>query len=125
MLEFALPVATDVSAVLIWQYSNQGFTDRGIRSFEISFSTDEGASYSPSISIRGLANLDWDATCTAQAKSFSLQSGVTHIRLDNIKSFGAKFVGLAEIRFAVEEESPEDQTTNLPTTAERVEANEP
>lgn len=109
VLDFTLAGATDVAAVHFWQYHRtetaNGWINRGLASFDISFSTD-GVNYGNTVSISGLtggAGVGFTAPVPVQTEAFALQSGVTHIRIDNLTNFGdPTWYGAGEFRFDTE-----------------------
>lgn len=107
-LEFGLPGASAVDAVHLWSYSRTGEIDRGIQSFDISFSTDGGSNFGTPISISGVLIETYPDPIEVQSFNFAPQTGVTDIRINNIVNHGdPTYVGLSEIRFsAVPEPAP-------------------
>ena len=111
-LTFTLASAETLDAVHIWTYSRTGETDRGMQSFDISFSTNGGVSFGTPIGISGVSIGDYPNPITVQTFGFTAQTGVTDIRIDNIINYGdPNYVGLSEIRF--ESSVPEPSTAIL------------
>ncbi len=113
VLTFDLGGATTVGAVHVWQYErNNVWDNRSFKSFDISFSTDNGATFPTTITgLSGLLGSDTDpitAPVPVQTLTFAEQSGVSDIMISNIQNFGdPTWLGLAEIRFDTEGEPPE------------------
>ncbi len=104
VLDFTLAAATDVEAVHIWNYergSEDNWDKRALASFDIAFSTNNGATYSTPISITGIqGNTALTAPIPVQTFTFAKQTGVTDIQLTNLVNHGdSSWYGLAEIRF--------------------------
>jgi len=102
VLTFDLGNSYTVGAVHIWNYERASETDRGIKSFDMYFSTD-GVNFgaTPTVSITGVTQGDAVGGIPVQSFSFAEQSGYRYIRLDNIVNWGdASYTGLSEIRFA-------------------------
>jgi len=98
---FTLAEPSTVDAVHIWTYARSGENTRAIKDFDISFSTDGGINYGPTISLTGwLARPNLDPI-PVQSQSFATQLNVTHIRIDVTANHGnGSFTGLSEIRFS-------------------------
>jgi hypothetical protein len=102
VLTFDLGGANDVKFIHIWQYwrDNTSWANRAIQSFDIAYSTDGGSNYTEPVAGPSGLTLGAAASPAQTLDLGSVQSGVTHVRLTNIQSFGATdFLGLAEIRF--------------------------
>jgi hypothetical protein len=117
VLEFTIP-KSDIDAIHHWVYTRNGETDRGLKTFDISFSTDNGATFPTTITAATLGDFSGPPPVAAllpQSKTFALQSGVTDIRLSNLVNFGdSSYIGLSEIRFGGPEgEVPEPATLVL------------
>lgn len=118
VLTFDLGGATSVGGVHIWQYQRDNqWDDRSFQSFDIAFSTDNGATYPTTIpGLSGLLGSQTDPISNpvpVQTLQFVQQSGVTHVQLSNIANFGdGSWLGLAEIRFETEG-VPEPSTFTL------------
>jgi len=105
VLTFAIPTS-DVNSIYHWRYSRSGATGRALKTFDISFSTDDGASFPTTITAAALGTfaLPSVAALPAETKTFALQTGVTHIRLSNLQNWGdGSYFGLSEIRFGTPE----------------------
>ncbi|MGB1128574.1 MAG: Ig-like domain-containing protein, partial [Haloferula sp.] len=100
VLTYELAAASDVNEIHLWGYYRGG-TSRSIQNFDLSFSTDGGATFPTTISKATLGNFVGPADPIAvQTKAFALQAGVTHIRMSNFTNFGdSNYLGLSEIRF--------------------------
>ncbi|MCH7227033.1 hypothetical protein [Haloferula sp. A504] len=97
---FTLPATATVGEAHIWQYDRAGNTSRGIHTFDISFSTDGGVTYPTTLALT--LEEGTGAPTPVQTRGFTQQSGVTHIRFDNIVNYGdASWIGLSEVRFGV------------------------
>ncbi|MBI1338013.1 MAG: PEP-CTERM sorting domain-containing protein [Phycisphaera sp.] len=107
VLTFNLGGAYDVDAVHIWNYDRSGDNPtRALKTFDISFSTDNGATYPVTITGATLGNFvgaDYphvNNEIAVQSKTFTAQTGVTNIKLSNIYIQGSNaYMGLSEIRF--------------------------
>jgi len=102
VLEFTIPTS-DIAAIHQWVHTRNGETDRGLKTFDISFSTDNGATFPTTITAATLGDFIGPppvADLLPQTKTFALQTGVTDIRLSNLVNFGdPNYIGLSEIRF--------------------------
>jgi hypothetical protein len=104
VLTFDLGATYDVDTIHQWVYTRGGETDRGLQTFDMSFSTNGGISYGATVSAAslGMANFSEPTAnpLPAQTRTFTEQTGVTHIRFSNITNFGdGNFIGLSEIKF--------------------------
>ncbi len=115
VIEFTLPSASDVNAVHLWTYwRGTDSPTRGIKTVDISFSTDGGSTYPTTITGATLGDfLQGDNTAAqsdnetaVQTKTFATQTGVTHIKLTNIINFGNAYIGMSEIRFGGPDAAP-------------------
>jgi len=103
-LVFQMPGARDLSGAHIWQYS-QGTccTGRGVSSFDMSFSSDGGATYPTTLAGLTLAPASGTSQETAQTLAFTPQTGVTHVKFNNMADFptlpSPGWQGLNEVRF--------------------------
>lgn len=95
---FTLQDPSVVSGILLANYWENGFANRGLSSFSFQYSTDDGGNYStlstinPTQSDGGFEYIDLGSTLT----------GVTNIRFSNATYFSADFAqitGLNEVRF--------------------------
>ncbi len=105
-LTFDLGGAFNVDKVHYWTYERDG--DRNLRTFDISFSTDGGGTFSTPVSAASLNMADWAIGGSARAPSFvrtatfDSLSGVTHIRFSNLQNHGdTQYFALYEIRFGI------------------------
>ena len=119
VLDFTI-VKSDIDAIHHWVYTRNGETDRGLKTFDISFSTDDGVTFPTKISAATLGDFSGPppvADLLPQTKTFALQSGVTDIRLSNLVNFGdPSYIGLSEVRFGgPDSEVPEPATLVLAT----------
>ena len=104
VLTFNLGGTFNVDKVYYWTYERDG--DRNLRTFNISYSTDGGATYSTPVSAASLNMADWAIGGSARAPSFARTatfdtlSGVTNIRFSNLQNHGdTQYFALYEIRF--------------------------
>lgn len=110
VLTFTLPALSPVEAINalhLWNYDRVSDNPtRALRQFDVSFSTDGGATFGNTITLTdflgpnspGYARVD--GRIPVQSRFFDEQLGVTHIRIDNIFIQGANaFMGFSEIRF--------------------------
>jgi hypothetical protein len=111
-LGFASPVTVD--KIYVWNYhrENPTWDDRALGSFIMSLSTDNGATYPTTImnfQLSDIRNTSLTAVPT-EAFSFATQTGVTHIKLTNLKNLhqvygtgapdaDSNYIGVGEIRF--------------------------
>jgi hypothetical protein len=111
-LGFASPIT--VNKIYVWNYhrENPTWDDRALGSFIMSLSTDNGATYPTSImdfQLSDIRNTSLTAVPT-EAFSFATQTGVTHIKLTNLKNLhqvygtgapdaDSNYIGVGEIRF--------------------------
>ena len=112
-LTFDLNGTRTVDTVHLWNYSatNTAF-NRGLSSFDVSFSTDGGNNYVSTINVAGFASAGAAGVDTpSQTKLFTAVNGVTHIQLTNLVNHGGDRFGLGEIRFG--DSVPEPTTTAL------------
>tara|TARA_B110000879_G_scaffold172437_1_gene223951 strand:+ start:3466 stop:4137 length:672 start_codon:yes stop_codon:yes gene_type:complete len=93
-----------------WVFTNNTSTKWGVDEMDISFSSD-GVNFGNTATVSFDPDIALNGPSSAQTRTFSIQSGVTHIQLDSIKSFDMSRVGFGEIRFS--EAVPEPSTTAL------------
>ena len=103
-LTFSLGAAFDVNEVYYWTYERDG--DRNIRTFDISYSTDGGATFSTPVSAASLNMADWAIggsvrdPSSVRTATFDTLSAVTDIRFSNLQNHGdAQYIALYELRF--------------------------
>ena len=95
----------DLTAVHIWQYTQGCCTNRGVETFDISFSTDGGVTFSVAAPISPPLDQATGGAVNevAQTRTFPAQTGVTHVKFGNMDSFApdaqGSWQGLAEVRF--------------------------
>lgn len=113
-----------VDTVHFWTYDRVGDSPgREIKDFDISFSTDNGTTFSGTTSLtawldRNDARIDVDPTAGTnfkighQSRSFSTQTGVTDIKFSNIVTHveGSRYVAFSEVKFSA---IPEPSTALL------------
>ena len=93
ILTYVLPGASDIDGVLIWNATE--IQNRGLQSFDIYFSTDNGSTYPDSVSVSGFTK----GGSGVQSRYFTARTGVTHIELRNMVNYGDSYIYLPEIRF--------------------------
>ena len=101
-MQFSLSTPHNVDGIHQWLYTRGGETDRGLRTFDIHFSVDNGATFPVTINAATLGDFTQPGASAlpAQTKGFTMQKGVTDIRIDNLVNFGdGIYQGLSEIRF--------------------------
>lgn len=98
ILTYVLPEASAIDGVHIWNACEGRYTSRGVQSFDIYFSTDNGSSYPDSVSVSGFTQ-ESGAPSSVQTRYFDARSGVTHVQLRNLINFGNSYIYLPEIRF--------------------------
>ena len=103
-LTFDLGGIYDVDTVYYWLYTRDA--DRPLRTFDISYSTDGGGSFSSPVSAASLNMADWSigpgnrSDAYVESRTFDTLSGVTNIRFSNLQNHGdPSYFALAEIRF--------------------------
>jgi len=103
-LNFDLGGSFNVDRVYYWTYEREG--DRNLRTFDISFSTDGGATFSTPVPAASLNMADWAIggndrdPSFARTATFDTLSGITHIRFSNLQNHGdTQYFALYEIRF--------------------------
>jgi hypothetical protein len=107
VVTFFLGGTYDVDSIHLWNwvYGNGTETKWGVKNVGISFSTD-GTTFGSTETVSFVANPSLTAS-TAQTKTFSTKSGVTHIQLRNFTSLeSGNRVGFGEIRFGSVEAKP-------------------
>ncbi|MCH7228421.1 invasin domain 3-containing protein [Haloferula sp. A504] len=111
VVTFELGGSHDIDGVYYWMYTRD--KNRNPRTFDISYSTDGGSSFSTPVSAASLNMADWSQSLGTREESFAelraldTLTGVTHIRFTNIQVYGggSNLVGLHEIRFRGQETS--------------------
>jgi hypothetical protein len=111
ILTFDLGGTFNVDAVHLWNYDRGGDNPtRAIKTFDISFSTNNGVSYDTTVTgatlgdFVGANNPRVNGEIAVQTKTFAVQSDVTNIKIDNIVIQGPNaYIGFAEIRFGATE----------------------
>lgn len=102
VLTFDLGGTFDVDTMYLWPYIRSERV-RGIRTLDISFSTNGGISYDTTLAAGTFADFtidDQSGDQPVQTRSFTVQSGVTHIQLSNLTTFGStNYIGISELRF--------------------------
>ncbi len=103
VVEFNLGGPHDISGVHYWKYTRDA--SRNIKTFDISFSTDGGTTFSTPVAAASLNMADWSQSLGnrgdsyAELRTFDTLSGITDIRFSNIQVYGGSLIGLHEIRF--------------------------
>jgi len=107
-LTFDLGGTFTVDSVHIWNYRHQnGTVNWGASSMDISFSTDGGTTYGSLIDDVGLGTFVTAGNPeSVQSVSFTAVSGVTHIKLTDVKHLGGPYTGFGEIRFGAGAAAP-------------------
>jgi hypothetical protein len=105
VITFDLGGAYDVTDIYLWQY-HRSQTGRGLRSFDIAFSTDGGTTFGTAVAASTLGITEFtigstSGNSTAQQRTFSsTQSGVDAIQFSIIVNHGdTTRLGISEIRF--------------------------
>lgn len=112
LVTFNLDTAYNIDTIYLWQYRRDGGNvQRGVRTFDVQFSGDNGTSWSTAVSAASLGMSEFDIGATiggpggaglvnVQARSISEQLNVTNIRLTRVTSWGSSgYVSIPEIRF--------------------------
>jgi len=93
----------DLSAMVLWNSTETGQTDRGFENTVLSYSTDGGATFSGSETLTWQQLSDGGASFGPEVKMLeSVREGVTHVRMvvDNFSDGGADAILMAsEMRF--------------------------
>ncbi len=104
-LVFDLDGLYAIDSIHQWMHDNDGgANNRGLKTFDISFSNDGGATYFSAIEAATLGDFTMAPTTVgkepAQTKAITgPASGANTIKLSNISNFGNDYYGLLEIRF--------------------------
>lgn len=114
VLTFDLDGTFDVDKIYLWDYIRPERA-RGIKTFDIAFSTNGGSTYSTAVSAASLGMADFtigasSGTASVQTRTITAQTGVTHIQFTNIQNFGQSRLAISEIRFG---EVPEPSSLAL------------
>lgn len=103
-LTFDLGGTYNVDTVYYWLYTRTG--TRNLKTFDISYSTDDGSSFSSAVTAASLSMSDWSigpsdrSDSTVETRTFDQLSGVTHIRFSNLENHGdGSYFAMAELRF--------------------------
>ncbi|MFK7909280.1 MAG: PEP-CTERM sorting domain-containing protein [Akkermansiaceae bacterium] len=96
----------DVDTIYLWTY-NRPERNRGVRTFDIAFSTDGGSSFGAAVSAASLGLTEFNIgtnngseRSTVQTRSITKQTGVTDIQITNITNWGdGSRIAIPEIRF--------------------------
>ena len=108
-----------VDSVHLWNISyTSGAVNRGLKTVDVTFSTDGGLNYNTLIEgseYDDFGNYAMSATGgapgVAETKTFTAVAGVTHIKFTDSTNHGATYTGIGEIRFGGV--VPEPSTTAL------------
>ena len=103
-LTFTLPAASTIDGAHIWnltQNATLAVRDRGVASFDISFSTDGGGTFPTTIAGLTLNRAAAKSHDARQTLAFAQQTGVTHVQFSNLLNFSGSDnnIGLNEVRF--------------------------
>ena len=103
-ISFDLGGTYDVDTIHQWVYTRSGATKRGLQTFDIAFSTNNGVSYSTAVTAASLSMGAFTEPAVtalpAQTRTFTEQTGVTNIQFSNLQNFGdTSYFGLSEIKF--------------------------
>ena len=106
VLTFDLGGTFDVDTIYLWAY-NRPEKNRGIKTFNIAFSTDGGGSFGTAVSAASLGMGDFvigtsgsNDSSTVQTRTITTQTGVTDIQLTGLTTHGSTgFIAISEIRF--------------------------
>ncbi len=99
-VSFDLGAARGISAVLVWNYNESGWTARGMKQCTIAVSND-GKDWRPA----GVFTLkEGSGGASEPAQSLVLTAGTRgrHVRISAVNSYGQDAVGLSEVRFVVD-----------------------
>lgn len=106
VLTFDLGGTFDVDTMYLWPYI-RAERARGIRTLDISFSTNGGTTYDTTLPAGTFADFtidDQSGDQPVQTRSFAVQTDVTHIQLTNLTTFGStNYIAISELRFGATE----------------------
>ena len=103
VLTFDLGGTFSVDKIYLWDYIRPERA-RGVKTFDIAFSTNGGSTYGAAVSAASLGMADFtigasSGTASVQTRTITAQTGVTHIQFTNIQNFGQSRLAISEIRF--------------------------
>jgi hypothetical protein len=107
-ITFNLGGTFDVDRVHLWNWTYTGATStRGVNTMDISFSSD-GVNFGDTVGDVAFTQYANASTiATSETKTFAAVSGVTHIRLTDLKADpGESYIGFSEIRFGFGDSGP-------------------
>lgn len=103
-LTFDLGGTYDVDTIYMWAYTREN--DRPLKTFDISYSTNGGSTFSTPVSAASLGMADFlqagnnREDSYVQTRTISTLSGVTDIRFSNLQNYGdPSYFALYEVRF--------------------------
>jgi hypothetical protein len=109
-----------VDSVHLWNISySSGAVNRGLKTVDLTFSTDGGVNYNTLVAASeydDFGNFAMSSTTgpgVAETKTFTAVAGVTHIKFTDSTNHGATYTGFGEIRFGGAAPIPEPTTTAL------------
>ncbi|MBT8043473.1 MAG: Ig-like domain-containing protein [Verrucomicrobiae bacterium] len=106
-LTFDLGGTYNIDTVYHWPYTRDN--NRNLLTFDISYSTDGGTTFSTPVSAASLGMANWGiqgndrSDSVVETRTFSTLSGVTDIRFSNLQNHGGSYFALGEIRFGGQE----------------------
>jgi len=108
-----------VDSVHLWNISySSGAVNRGLKTVDLTFSTDGGVNYNTLVAASeydDFGNFAMSSTTgpgVAETKTFTAVAGVTHIKFTDSTNHGPAYTGIGEIRFGGDP-IPEPSTTAL------------
>ncbi|MBT7065368.1 MAG: hypothetical protein HN919_03620 [Verrucomicrobia bacterium] len=96
---FVMPGGVDVDSVYYWPVYHSSLESKIVTNFNISFSTNFGATYSSPLSLAGFTSVSSSPT-SVQTNTFATQSNVTNIKFtDILPVLAGQTAAIGEIRF--------------------------
>lgn len=96
--------AYDLTSIHIWQANQSNNYGRGVKQFDLLYSTNNGASWLTALTDSTLAISSGGANVSNAAQNFSLAlAGVTHVKIEIDSSWNGTtndYVGLSEVKFS-------------------------
>ena len=98
----------DIATVNFWNYAERWngtyYNDRGVKDFDLEFSTDGGATFGNTVSLTAAMADDTGATTGDvffNGETFDIedQAGVTHVKFIAQDNYGGGYTGIAEVNF--------------------------
>jgi len=112
----------DIETVNLWNYAERWngtyYNDRGVKDFDLEFSTDGGATFGNTVSLTAAMADDTGATTgdvLYDGETFDIidQVGVTHVKFIAQDNYGGGYTGIAEVNFTGVQSVPEPSSAAL------------